>query len=215
MRPPLHRALDVLLAVGGLLLLSPFLLILTLLIRLDSPGPSLFRSRRVGKLGGSFEMFKFRTMAVSGSRSSLVTPDNDPRITRAGRWLRPLKMDELPQLINVLMGDMTFVGPRPQVPQLVALYSDSEMRILDVLPGITDPASLRFWNEGALLRGCANPDSVYLEHIHPEKIRLSLNYIERRSFFSDIGILFKTVGACFSFGGVFWTARSNALITRS
>lgn len=187
------RSFDIVVAGLGLLILSPLLLALSLWIRLDSPGPVLYRAPRVGRGGRPFSMLKFRSMAVGSDRGPSSTPDGDPRITRAGRFLRSLKLDEFPQLINVVRGEMSLVGPRPQIQWVVDSYSEKDRRILDVRPGITDLASLRFHNEGELLAGATNPDRVYLETIHPEKMRLSIQYVESRTFWLDLTIIAKTV----------------------
>jgi lipopolysaccharide/colanic/teichoic acid biosynthesis glycosyltransferase len=148
----------------------------------------------VGRNGFRFRMLKFRTMVVAADTlGGSSTPDDDPRITRVGKFLRAHKLDELPQLWNVLRGEMSFVGPRPQVEWLVNLYTSEERSILDVPPGITDNASLRFPNEGEILRGSPDPDKDYLEKIHPEKMRLGLEYVRTRTFVGDLRIIAKTV----------------------
>lgn len=148
----------------------------------------------MGRNGVVFAMLKFRTMAANAERlGGSSTPVDDPRITRLGAWLRRYKIDELPQLINVLVGDMSIVGPRPQVEWAVKLYTESEREILKVRPGITDPASLRFANEGEILKGELDPDGAYMKYIHPQKIRLSLEYVQRRSFAGDLRIIGRTV----------------------
>src|SRR5258708_25298740 len=151
---------------------------------------------RVGRFGKPFRIFKFRTMVEDAEKlGGGTTPEDDPRVTRIGRFLREYKLDELPQILNVITGDMSLVGPRPQVPWAVEMYTQDERTILNVRPGITDPASVRFRDEGEILRGSANPDKDYFEKIHPEKMRLSLEYVREQSLWLDCRILLKTLGA--------------------
>jgi len=171
----------------GLVLLSPFLIIIGLLIKIDSKGPIFYKGIRVGRFGKPFKILKFRTMVVDAeSIGGTSTPDDDPRITRVGRFLRKYKLDEFPQLINVLRGEMSLVGPRPQVPWAVRFYGDEEKVLLSVRPGITDYASIKFSNEGEILHGAKNPDKNYLEKIAPEKLKLGLQYVKERSFWVDL-----------------------------
>ncbi|HET9949598.1 MAG TPA: sugar transferase, partial [Longimicrobiales bacterium] len=171
------RLFDVVFAALGLIVLSPLMLAIAVVIRLDSPGPVLYRGVRVGRGGKHFRMLKFRTMVPDAERiGASSTTKDDPRLTRVGMFLRRHKLDELPQLINVLRGEMSFVGPRPQVPWVVDLYSEEERQLLSVQPGITDHASLRFSNEEEILQGAADPDAAYFELIAPEKTRLGLEY---------------------------------------
>jgi lipopolysaccharide/colanic/teichoic acid biosynthesis glycosyltransferase len=194
--PYAKRLFDLFFSVLGLVILSPVFLIAGILIKLDSPGPVFYRGVRVGLNGKLFKIYKFRTMVVNAdSIGGSSTPEDDPRITRVGRFLRRYKIDELPQLVNVLKGEMSFVGPRPQVKWAVDLYSEEERLVLTVKPGITDYASLNFPNEGEILRGSINPDKDYMEKIHPEKMRLSLEYVRNRSLWVDIKIIFKTLAA--------------------
>lgn len=188
--------IDFTLALAGLLILSPILILIALFIKLDSPGPVFYLSKRVGWHGKPFKMMKFRTMVVDADKmGASSTPDDDPRITRAGKLLRHYKLDELPQLFNVLRGEMSFVGPRPQVQWAVDLYTEEERRVLSVRPGITDYASLKFANEGEILKGSSHPDRDYMEKIHPEKMRLSLEYLDKQSLRTDFQILFQTIKA--------------------
>ena len=190
------RVFDTTCAAVGLVVLSPVLAVLAVLIKLDSRGPVLYRAPRVGRGGVVFRMAKFRTMVERADQiGGSSTPDNDPRITRVGRFLRKYKLDELPQLINVLKGEMSFVGPRPQVQWAVDLYTPQERGVLSVPPGITDYASLRFPNEGEILKDSTDPDKDYMEKIHPEKMRLSLKYVEERSLWLDLKIIVRTVAA--------------------
>jgi lipopolysaccharide/colanic/teichoic acid biosynthesis glycosyltransferase len=190
------RAFDVLAASLGLLLTLPLQLVIAALVKAEDGGPVLYRGERVGRDGTTFLMLKFRTMVLDAERrGASSTADDDPRITRTGRALRRFKLDELPQLWNVLAGEMSFVGPRPQVRWAVDLYTDAERALLDVRPGITDYASIRFRNEGEILRGSADPDRDYLEKIAPEKIRLGLLYVRTHSLLVDLRILLATAVA--------------------
>ena len=192
----LKRTLDLILALGALALLSPLLLTIAALIKLDDGGPVLYRGVRVGRGGVLFRICKFRTMVVNADRlGGPSTADDDPRITTVGHWLRRSKLDELPQLLNVVKGEMSFVGPRPEVAQEVALYSDEERALLKVRPGITDWASIRFRDEGAILRGAADPHETYRQVIRPEKMRLALEYVRTASLATDVRILVATLRA--------------------
>ncbi|HKY98626.1 MAG TPA: sugar transferase [Gemmatimonadaceae bacterium] len=196
--PLAKRAFDATLAGVGLVILSPVLAFIAVRIKTGSPGPILYRGKRVGLNGEIFDMLKFRTMVIDADKiGGSSTPEDDPRITSVGRMLRRYKLDELPQLINVLKGDMSFVGPRPQVKWAVDLYTPEEREILKVRPGITDEASLRFSNEAEILKGSTDPDKDYIEKIHPEKMRLSLEYVRNRSFPGDLSIIARTAGAIF------------------
>jgi lipopolysaccharide/colanic/teichoic acid biosynthesis glycosyltransferase len=173
---------------------SPALLLIWARIKLDRDGPVIYAGRRAGLGGREFSMYKFRTLVPNADRvGGPNTPDDDPRLTKTGRFLRRYKLDELPQLFNVLKGDMSFVGPRPQVLGEVAGYTPEEREILNVRPGITDWSSLKFSNEGEILAGHADPDRAYAELIRPEKMRLGLEYARRGTFRDDIDILVKTV----------------------
>lgn len=193
------RSFDIALASIALVLLSPVILCLALLIKLDSPGPVIYRGRRAGRLGGSFLLLKFRTMIVGADKGPSSTPDDDARITKMGRFLRQYKLDELPQLFNILFGEMSFVGPRPQVEWVVKGYSEEERELLKLRPGLTDYSSLKFANEGEILRGSADPDGDYFKLIHPEKMRLSLAYMREQSFSVDCKIILKTALAAAGF----------------
>jgi lipopolysaccharide/colanic/teichoic acid biosynthesis glycosyltransferase len=172
---------------------SPVLAAIAIRIKLDNDGPVVYGGRRVGLGGREFRMYKFRSMVPNAERvGGPNTPDDDPRLTRTGRFLRRYKLDELPQLFNVLKGDMSFVGPRPQVPDEVAGYTNEERDLLLVRPGITDWASLRFSNEGEILKGHDDPDRAYAELIRPEKMRLGLDYVHKGTFRDDLDILVKT-----------------------
>lgn len=162
-------------------------------IEVDRDGPAFYQGRRVGRNGRLFKMYKFRSMILSADRvGGSSTADDDPRLTGTGRFLRRYKLDELPQLWNVLRGDMSLVGPRPQVPEEVAGYSEEERTVLLVRPGITDWASLRFHNEGEILKGHTDPDRAYQELIRPEKMRLGIEYVRNATFLDDLRIIADT-----------------------
>ncbi len=178
------------------MLLFPLFALLSILIKRESPGSVFYRGLRAGRHGNPFRIFKFRTMVMNADKiGGPSSSADDPRITRVGDFLRRYKLDELPQLLNVLRGEMSLVGPRPEVLQEVMLYTQEEKRLLEVRPGITDWASIRFRNEGEILRGSSDPHAAYLEKIRPEKIRLGLEYVERRSFLTDCRIIATTLKA--------------------
>jgi lipopolysaccharide/colanic/teichoic acid biosynthesis glycosyltransferase len=171
-------------------------LALVVVIKLDSPGPVFYRGLRGGRFGKPFRIFKFRTMVHNAEKiGGPSSAADDPRITRTGRFLRRYKLDELPQLINVAKGEMSFVGPRPEVIQEVQLYTEKEKRLLEVRPGITDWASIKFRNEGEILRGYADPHQAYREKIRPEKVRLGLEYVNSHTFATDCKIIVQTLKA--------------------
>lgn len=189
------RLFDILSSLVGLVLLLPLFFIVSLLIKLDSHGPIFFRQIRVGKNGVTFRIFKFRTMSADAETRGLqVTTSADQRITRIGGILRKYKIDELPQLINVLTGEMSLVGPRPEVPQYVAHYpSETKEIVLSVSPGITDNASIQFRNENELLEGKSDPEKYYIETILPKKLDMYVDYVQNRTFLNDIKLIFKTL----------------------
>lgn len=193
----IKRMFDVLAAGVGLLVLSPLLVLIAVAVRLDSPGPAFFRQVRVGRGGELFEILKFRTMrqlSPGATNGSLITVAGDSRVTRVGIQLRKSKLDELPQLINVLCGDMSIVGPRPEVPKYVALYPDDARReVLSVRPGITDEASILFRDESAMLAHGADPERIYIEQILPIKIAHYRDYVRSRTFGGDLGIILRTL----------------------
>jgi lipopolysaccharide/colanic/teichoic acid biosynthesis glycosyltransferase len=192
------RFFDIVAATLGLLILLPFLLVVAIIIKLDSQGSILFLQQRIGKDGEPFFLFKFRTMHVGADKGTAITVGNrDPRITTIGYYLRKIKMDELPQLINVLKGEMSFVGPRPEVKKFVDLYTPEQRRVLDVAPGMTDYASILFRNENELLNGKSDPVAFYVDHIMPQKLQLNLKYIDSNNLWIDIKILFKTLVVIF------------------
>jgi len=186
----LKRLFDMLLSIATIVLLSPLFLLVALFIKVGSPGPILYRSRRAGLRGKPFSLLKFRTMVVNADRiGGPSTSLDDPRVTRIGQILRKCKLDELPQLINVLKGEMSLVGPRPEVMSEVELYTTEEQLLLTVAPGITDWASIQFHNEGEILKGAADPHEAYRQLIRPEKIRLGLEYVRNHSLLIDLKIL--------------------------
>jgi lipopolysaccharide/colanic/teichoic acid biosynthesis glycosyltransferase len=188
------RSFDIVASLAGLIVFSPLLLVLALWVKLDSSGPVFYRGKRVGRHGKPFGMLKFRSMVVNAeSIGASSTSEDDPRITRSGKFLRRLKLDELPQLLNVLAGQMSFVGPRPQVQWAVDLYTPEQRALLDARPGITDYASLVFRNEGEILAGSSDPDKDYLEKIAPTKLRLGLAYVRRHNVWIDLKIIVATV----------------------
>lgn len=191
------RVYDFVLAVVGVLVLSPLLLLLALVVKCSDGGPIFFRQSRVGRGGCPFNMLKFRSMIVGADKRGLqVTQAGDPRITRVGRWLRKSKLDELPQLFNVLAGEMSLVGPRPEVPRYVALYTAEQRRVLELQPGITDPASLQFRDEEELLKQASDVEAFYIAHCLPEKLRVNLAYAARANRLTDTGVLLRTVFTC-------------------
>jgi lipopolysaccharide/colanic/teichoic acid biosynthesis glycosyltransferase len=190
----LKRIFDFFAALFGIVIISPILAIIAVMIKLTGPGPVLYRAKRVGLNGKIFIMYKFRTMVVNAEKiGGSSTSDNDPRITGIGKILRNYKLDELPQLFNVFMGDMSLVGPRPEVKYYTDMFTGEEKKILTVKPGITDWASL--WNpdEGKILAGSKDPDKTYLEKIRPQKIKLQLKYVSERSFWVDLKIILMTL----------------------
>jgi lipopolysaccharide/colanic/teichoic acid biosynthesis glycosyltransferase len=190
----MKRLFDFTISAIALVLLSPLLLIIAIVVRITSPGPALYSGKRVGLQGKIFKMHKFRTMVVDAEKlGGSCTYEGDPRITRTGNWLRKFKLDELPQLFNVLVGEMSLVGPRPEVQEYVEMFTPEERAILSVRPGITDWASIWDRDEAKALAGSPDPERTYREVIRPEKIRLQLEYVRRRSFLTDLTILLETV----------------------
>jgi len=192
----IKRAFDIFFSVSGLIILSPVLIIISAVIKSDSKGPVIFRQSRVGKDNRDFMLFKFRTMRMDSDKQGLLTVGGkDPRITNAGYFLRKYKLDELPQLLNVLAGDMSFVGPRPEVRKYVELYSAIQKKVLEVKPGSTDIASIRYRNESDLLKEANDPEEFYIKQIIPDKIKLNLEYINDNSLFKDIKVILNTFKA--------------------
>ena len=188
------RLLDVIASGIGLIITSPVFLIIAIIIKLDSKGNIFFRQIRVGKNGKEFEILKFRTMITDAEKKGMqITVGKDSRITNAGRILRKSKLDELPQLINVFIGEMSLVGPRPEVSKYVAMYTDEQRQVLLVRPGITDLASVQFCDESELLAKSDDPEHTYINEIMPEKLRINLEYIKNISPLTDIGLVFYTI----------------------
>lgn len=188
------RLFDLFWSLLGLAVLWPLFLLIALLIKLEDGGPVFFRQERVGYKGHPFHIWKFRTMVVDAEkRGKLLTVGRDPRITRVGYWLRRFKIDELPQLINVTLGQMSLVGPRPEVPQYVALYTPEQREVLELVPGITDPASIAYRHENDLLACSPDPERTYIEEIMPEKIRLNLEYARRATIWTDLVVILQTI----------------------
>lgn len=191
----LKRVFDVLVASAGLILLAPLLAFIAVAIRSESRGPVLFRQERIGRGFRPFQILKFRTMVEDAPRlgGSLTEGDRDPRITRVGRILRRMKLDELPQLINVVRGDMSLVGPRPEVRKYVELFRSDYERLLSVRPGITDPASLAYRNESEILRNCDDVERTYIERILPDKIAISDDYVSTVGMVTDMLLIARTI----------------------
>lgn len=194
----MKRAFDLTASFIGLLILFPFLLILSLLVGLTSPGGIFYRQVRVGRYGKDFRLWKFRTMRPDSDKKGLLTVGGrDPRVTSIGYFLRKYKLDELPQLLNVLSGDMSLVGPRPEVRKYVDLYNAEQKRVLDIRPGITDYASIEYSNENELLAKSPDPERTYIEEVMPAKLKLNMKYIEEKGAMKDLKIILKTVGKIF------------------
>lgn len=192
----LKRLMDIVISGCALLVLWPLLLLIALAIKLDDPGPVFYRQVRVGRGGREFRIFKFRTMVVDADKKGLaITVGRDSRITRVGAFLRKTKLDELAQLLNVLAGEMSFVGPRPEVPKYVGLYTPYQRQVLLVRPGITDYASIAYRNENDLLEGAQDPERLYIEEIMPAKIELNMKYLHEISPLEDLRLIFSTVAA--------------------
>ena len=190
----IKRLFDIIFSFIGLIILLPILLIIAIGIKIDSKGAVFYRQTRVGRHNQDFKIFKFRTMFVGSDNKGLLTlGDNDNRVTKIGYYLRKYKLDELPQLINVFIGNMSFVGPRPEVRKYVDYYSEEDLQIFKIKPGITDYASIAFRNEAELLKAAADPEKLYVEDIMPKKIALNKKYINNNSLIADIKIIIKTI----------------------
>ena len=195
----MKRIFDIVASGIGLILLSPLFVILAIWIKCDSIGAVFYKQVRVGRNNMDFQLFKFRSMRVGSDKKGLITVGgHDPRITRSGYYIRKYKLDEFPQLINVFKGDMSLVGPRPEVRKYVDMYTEEQMHVLDVRPGITDLASIRYRNENELLERVNDPDKYYVEVIMPDKLRINLEYVARHSFTFDIRLIFQTFRAIVS-----------------
>lgn len=190
----MKRLFDLFASGLGLVVLCPLFILIPIWIKLDSIGPVYYKQKRVGKANKDFVLYKFRSMSVGSERKCLITiGERDPRVTKSGYFIRKYKLDEIPQLINILIGDMSLVGPRPEVRKYVELYDSEQLKVLSVLPGITDPASIFYRNENELIGIAEDPEKYYIEVIMPEKLKCSLDYIKNQNFFSDIKLIFKTV----------------------
>lgn len=195
----MKRLVDILLSLFGLLVLLPLFVVVAVAIVLDSKGGVFFLQTRVGKDNKDFKLCKFRTMGVDAERMGQLTiGGNDSRITRVGHFLRRYKLDELPQLLNVLLGDMSLVGPRPEVRRYVDLYTPEQQQVLSIKPGLTDYASIKYADESELLAKAENPEQFYIKTVMPDKLAINLKYIKSRSLAMDMGILFKTIGKILS-----------------
>ena len=194
----MKRLFDIIFSLGGIIILSPFFILFWVLIKLESKGDPVFKQLRVGKGNRDFTLYKFRSMYPdSEKKGQLTVGGRDPRITRTGYYLRKFKLDELPQLFNVFIGDMSLVGPRPEVRKYVDMYSQKERNILSVRPGITDYASIKYFNENEILGNSLNPEHDYIHVIMPEKLRLNLQYIADNTLLKDIKIIFRTIKKIF------------------
>lgn len=188
------RFFDFVLSLVGLVILAPIFIVLAVWIKIDSVGPVFYKQIRVGQNGKDFGLFKFRSMVVDADKKGLITVGGrDPRITRSGYFIRKYKLDELPQLINVLVGDMSLVGPRPEVRKYVEFYDDEQNKVLSVKPGITDYASIEYMDENEILGKSMDPEKTYIEEIMPEKIKYNMKYIKNRSLIEYFKIIFLTV----------------------
>ena len=190
----MKRLFDVVCSFFGLLVLSPLFVFLSLWVGLGSKGGVFYKQKRVGRFNKDFTLYKFRSMRVGSDKKGLLTiGGKDSRVTKAGFFIRKYKLDELPQLLNVLKGDMSFVGPRPEVRKYVDMYTERQLKVLDVRPGITDLASIKYRNENDLLAATDNPEQYYIDVVMQDKLALNLQYIETRSFFGDIKLIFRTI----------------------
>lgn len=189
----MKRLFDIVMSFIGLVVLSPIFLILAVWIKLDSKGPVFYKQTRVGKDGKDFKIFKFRSMRQGADKQGLITVGGrDPRVTNSGYYIRKYKLDEFPQLINVFLGDMSIVGPRPEVRKYVDLYTEEQLKVLSVRPGITDIASIKYRDENELLEKAEDPDKMYIEEIMPDKLKYNLEYIDKQSFVFDIRLILET-----------------------
>jgi lipopolysaccharide/colanic/teichoic acid biosynthesis glycosyltransferase len=190
----MKRLFDITASFFGIIILSPLLIFIGLWVGLSSKGGVFYKQIRVGKNNKDFKLYKFRSMRVNSDKQGLLTVGSkDSRITKAGYFIRKYKIDELPQLFNVLKGDMSFVGPRPEVRRYVDLYSKEQMKVLSVRPGITDPASIKYRNENDILSSQSNPEEYYIQHIMPVKLKINIDYINTQTFIKDIKIIFQTI----------------------
>lgn len=190
----MKRVFDIIASGLGLLILSPLFLVVAIWVKLDSTGPVFYKQVRVGRNNKDFYLYKFRSMRVGSDKKGLITVGGrDPRVTRSGYYIRKYKLDEFPQLINVFKGDMSLVGPRPEVRKYVDLYTPEQMHVLEVRPGVTDLASIRYRNENELLAKASDPEQYYRDIVMQDKLRINLEYVRNHSFFGDIALIFKTI----------------------
>lgn len=187
------RLFDLVSSLSVLILFSPVFIIIAIWISLDSRGGVFYKQIRIGKNGREFGLLKFRSMRTNADKSGQLTVGNDTRVTKVGRFIRKYKLDELPQLINILKGDMSVVGPRPEVPKYVHMYSKEQLKVLEVLPGLTDYASLEYLDEQKVLGAANNPEQMYIEEVMPAKLALNLKYIEERGFLVDLKLIISTI----------------------
>lgn len=194
----IKRLFDIGLSLIALIILLPLFILIAMAIRINSRGSAFYKQTRVGKDGNEFELFKFRTMYINSDKAGLLTiGSKDYRITGVGYWLRKYKLDELPQLLNVLKGDMSFVGPRPEVRKYVNLYTPAQLRVLTVKPGVTDWASIKYFDENDILAGSDDPEDMYIRVIVPSKISKNLEYIDNQDLFMDLKIILSTIKRIF------------------
>lgn len=190
----MKRLFDIVASGLGLIVLSPVFAVLAVWIKVDSKGPVFYRQTRVGRNNKDFRLFKFRSMRPDSDKLGLITVGgHDPRVTRSGYYIRKYKIDEFPQLINVFRGDMSLVGPRPEVRKYVDMYTPEQMRVLSVRPGITSLASIRYRNENDILAASDDPDRCYVEHVMPDKLSIDLEYVEQATLWNDIKLIFSTI----------------------
>lgn len=194
----LKRIIDIVISLLGIIFLSPVLLLIAFVIKITSSGPVIFRQERIGLNRQGFYILKFRTMIINAEKhGKQITVGHDPRITKVGKFLRKFKLDELPQLFNVFMGDMSLVGPRPEVRKYVEIYSAEQLKVLNIRPGITDYASIQFSNENEILAESNNPEAAYINEIMPKKLSLNLKYLQEISFKTDLKLLVLTLQKVF------------------
>lgn len=190
----IKRSFDIFMALVGLIFLLPFFMLIAIAIVLDSAGGVFYKQERIGKNRTPFFLLKFRSMSANADKKGLLTVgSNDSRVTKVGLFIRKYKLDELPQLINILIGDMSFVGPRPEVQKYVDKYTSEQLKVLQVRPGLTDYASLEYFNENELLSKSPNPEETYIHEVMPAKLQLNFKYIEKQGFTTDIKLIFKTI----------------------
>jgi lipopolysaccharide/colanic/teichoic acid biosynthesis glycosyltransferase len=187
------RLFDIFFSLIALIIMLPFFIFISIFIKLGSAGPVFYTQQRVGKNNRDFKLWKFRSMKTGSDKKGLITIGDDIRVTGTGRFLRKYKLDELPQLLNIIGGDMSIVGPRPEVRKYVDLYNQEQLRVLSVKPGLTDYASLKYFNESEILKQYEDANKAYIEIIMPAKLKLNLEYIDDKKFGKDIGIILKTI----------------------